>query len=53
MPWFDLKPQINWEDLPEWNHFVSGKDAKIRNRHQKHISNRNSKYSNKHLTIYI
>ena len=27
MPWLNLKPPIDWHDLPDWSHFIAGRDA--------------------------
>jgi len=32
MPWLNLQPPIEWENLPDWNKFVAGIDANTQNR---------------------
>jgi hypothetical protein len=57
MPWLNLIPPIEREDLPEWNHFIAARDATIQNRarYQATIRQKNSdiRYSNQTLEIYV
>lgn len=57
MPWVTFTPPINYEDLPDWGHFVAGKDASVQNRaiYQSTIRQKNSevRYSKQTLDIYI
>lgn len=57
MPWINVKPPINHEDLPDWGEFVAGKDANIQNRtmYQTTIRQKNSdvRYSKQTSNIYV
>jgi cathepsin B len=57
MPWLNLTPPMEYEDLPEWNHFIAGRDATVDNRarYQSIIRQKNSdiRYSKQSLEIYV
>ena len=57
MPWLNLTPPIEYEDLPDWHHFIAGLDATVdnRTRYQTIISQKNSdiRYSIQSLEIYV
>jgi hypothetical protein len=57
MPWLNLSPPIELDDLPDWNKFIAGRDASIKNRviYQSIVRQKNSdiRYSKQSLQIYV
>ena len=57
MPWINLSPPVDWEDLPNWSSFIAGRDATPRNRaqYQASIRQKNSeiRYNRQTVSIYI
>ena len=52
MPWLVYTPPVEWENLPNWNTFIAGKDATVDGR-ARYLKKRNSKYKIINYLLFI
>jgi hypothetical protein len=52
MPWLVYTPPVEWENLPNWNTFIAGKDATVDGK-ARYLKKGNSKYKIINYLLFI